>query len=359
MHGRRQASFRAERAFVAAERIGCSCWGLIASFIATVLLPAIATGAYYGLIASDQYATEARFSLRNGEPGLGEMLGGLTGGGGSQQTQDSQIIVEYARSRSMVENIENDINLRQIFSREGIDHISRFNPNKPIEALVRYWRKRVDTHYERMSGIITLEVRAFTPEDSLRLAEKILAQCEKLVNDLSQRSRRDALKQAKLELQRAEAQLKGATAEMREAQNSQGVLDATVEAEALNKIVTQLRAELIRAQQIASQGDTVSTDAPQVRVLNSRAQALQDQIDKYASQIADKNQGGESMADRKRALDLKQTDLSVAMQRYLLASIAFENARVDLDHRRLIWLLSSNRCFRRGRPIRNVGGTGF
>ena len=139
----------------------------------------------------------------------------------------------------MVENIENDINLRQIFSREGIDHISRFNPNKPIEALVRYWRKRVDTHYERMSGIITLEVRAFTPEDSLRLAEKILAQCEKLVNDLSQRSRRDALKQAKLELQRAEVQLKGATAEMREAQNSQGVLDATVEAESINKIVTQ------------------------------------------------------------------------------------------------------------------------
>ena len=95
-------------------------------------------------------------------------------------------------------------------------------------------------------------------------------------------------------------------------------------------------------------------------MLNSRAQALQDQIDKYASQIADKNQGGEGMADRKRALDLKQTDLSVAMQRYLLASIAFENARVDLwTHRRLIWLLSSNRCFRRGRPIRNVGGTGF
>ena len=100
------------------------------------------------------------------------MLGGLTGGGGLQQTQDLQIIVEYARSRSMVENIENDINLRQIFSREGIDHISRFNPNKPIEALVRYWRKRVDTHYERMSGIITLEVRAFTPEEFAEVGRK-------------------------------------------------------------------------------------------------------------------------------------------------------------------------------------------
>jgi capsular polysaccharide transport system permease protein len=164
------------------------------------------------------------------------------------------------------------------------------------------------------------------------LAEKILDRCEKLVNDLSQRSRRDALSQAELELQRAQAQLKGATADLRETQNSHGVLDATVEAQALDKIVTMLRMELVKAQQqIAGQGETVSADAPQVRVLNARVQTLQDQINKYATQIADKNQGGDSMADRKRALDLKQTDLAVAMQRYVMASIAFENARLDLE----------------------------
>ena len=101
------------------------------------------------------------------------------------------------------------------------------------------------------------------------------------------------------------------------------------------------------------------TDAPQVRVLNSRAQALQDQIDKYASQIADKNQGGESMADRKRALDLKQTDICMAMQRYLLASIAFENARVDLYSQKAYLAPFVKPLLRRGRSIRNVGGTGF
>jgi capsular polysaccharide transport system permease protein len=66
-------------------------------------------------------------------------------------------------------------------------------------------------------------------------------------------------------------------------------------------------------------------------VLNARVQTLQDQISKFSNQIADKNQGGESLADRKRALDLKQTDLAVAMQRYIMASVAFENARLDLE----------------------------
>jgi capsular polysaccharide transport system permease protein len=306
--------------------------GLAASFVAIVLLPVLVVGVFYGFIASDQYATEARFSLRTGEPGISDMLGGLTGGGGSQQTQDSQIIIDYARSRTIVENLQDEIDLREIFSREGTDYFSRFKKSKPIENLVRYWRKRVDAHYERTSGIITLEVRAFTPKDSLLLAEKIIDRCEKLVNDLSQRSRLDALKQSELELHRAETQLKAAASDMRETQNSQGVLDATVEAEALNKVVTMLRLDMAKAQQqIAGQGDGVSADAPQVRLLNSRVQILQDQINKYSAQIADKHQGGESLADRKRVLDFKQTDLGVAMQRYVMASVAFENARLDLE----------------------------
>lgn len=309
--------------------------GLVASFVAIVLLPAAIAGLYYGLIASDQYATETRFSLRSGEPGISDMLGGLTGGGGSQQAQDSAIIIDYARSRSMIESLEQQIDLRQIFSRDGLDYFSRFKKDKPIESLVRYWRKRVDAHYDKMSGIIALEARAFTPEDSLLLTEKIVDQCEKLVNDLSQRSRRDALQQATLEFQRAEAQLKTATADMRETQNSQGMLDVVVEAQAVNKIISQLRMELARAeQQIAGQGDTVSADAPQVRLLNARVQTLQDQISKFSSQIADKKHGGESLADSKRALDLKQTDLGIAMQRYVMASVAFENARLDLETQR-------------------------
>jgi capsular polysaccharide transport system permease protein len=261
-----------------------------------------------------------------------DALSGLTGSSGSQQAQDSEIIGDYARSRTMVESLDKEVDLRRVFSRDDVDYFSRFKSSKPIEDLVRYWRKRVDTKYDKMSGIITLEVRAFTAEDSLMLADKILEHCERLVNDLSQRSRRDALQQAQTELQRAEAQLKGATSNMREARNSEGVLDATVEAEALSKLVSVLRLELVRAQQqVAGQGDGVSADAPQVRVLNSRIQILQDQIAKYASQIADKNQGGESLADRKSTLDLKQTDLSIAMQRYIIASAAFENARVDLE----------------------------
>jgi capsular polysaccharide transport system permease protein len=306
--------------------------GLVASFIAIVLLPMLVLGIYWGLIASKQYETEIRFSLRAGEPGIMDALGGLTGSSGSQQTQDSEIIADYTRSRAMIDNLEQEIDVRQIFSRDGVDYFSRFKPHKPIEDFVRYWAKRVNAKYDKMSGIITLDVRAFTAEDSLLLADKILARCEKLVNDLSQRSRRDALRQAQEELQRAEAQLRNATSGMRDVRNSEGVLDATVEAEAVNKVIMTLRLELARVQQqIAAQGDSVSVDAPQVRLMNARVQTLQEQIGRYAMQIGDKNQGGESLADRKSALDLKQVEVNIAMQRYVVASMGYENARVDIE----------------------------
>ena len=306
--------------------------GLIAGFIAIALLPMIVFGIYWGLIASKQYETEIRFSLRAGESGIMDALGGLTGSSGSQQTQDSEIIADYIRSRAMIDSLEQEIDVRQIFSREGVDYFSRFKRHKPIEDFVRYWGKRVNAKYDKTSGIITLDVRAFTAEDSLLLAGKILTRCEKLVNDLSQRSRRDALRQAQDELQRAEAQLRDATTGMRDVRNSEGVLDATLEAEAVNKIIMVLRLELAKVQQqIAAQGDSVSVDAPQVKLMNARVQTLQEQIGKYAMQIADKNQGGESLADRKSVLDLKQIELNIALQRYVMASATYETARVDME----------------------------
>jgi capsular polysaccharide transport system permease protein len=65
--------------------------------------------------------------------------------------------------------------------------------------------------------------------------------------------------------------------------------------------------------------------------MNARVQTLQEQIGRYAMQIGDKNQGGESLADRKSALDLKQVEVNIAMQRYVVASMGYENARVDIE----------------------------
>ena len=180
--------------------------------------------------------------------------------------QDSQVVVRYILSRAMVDELDKSIDLRGKFSQA--DYLSRFDPVDPIEKLEKYWRKRVDATVDMMSGIVSFQIRAFTPADSLVIAKKVIELSEKLVNELSTRTRRDAVSQTQAEVARAEARLKSATATMRDARNSEGVLDAPAAADAINKVLTQLRLDLATTEEnlasltVERANAAVAADAP-------------------------------------------------------------------------------------------------
>ena len=311
--------------------------GVLASFAAFVVAPFLVASIYWGLIASKQYVTETKFSLRAGEASSLDLLsGGAMGSQASQQMQDAQVLVNFIRSRSMVEALDRKIGLRAMFSRSGVDYFSSFDPEDSVEELEKYWKRRIDASIDLMSGIISVNVRAFTPRDSLTIAQNVTELSERLVNELSTRSRRDALAQARTELTRAEEQLKNATASMRDARNAEGVLDAPAAAEAVNKLITSLRLELAQTQEdLALHSDSATSDSPQARLLTARVQSLKSQIDEYSTQIAGGGERGEgSLAQRAGVLSMHQIELDLARQRYALAASMFENARVDLETQR-------------------------
>jgi capsular polysaccharide transport system permease protein len=311
--------------------------GVLASFAAFVIAPFVVASIYWGLIASKQYVTETKFALRAGEASSLDLLsGGGIGSQASQQLQDAQVLVNFIRSRSMVEALDRKIGLRAMFSRPGVDYFSSFDPDDPVENLEKYWKRRVDAGIDLMSGIISVNVRAFTPRDSLAISQNVAELSERLVNEMSTRSRRDALTQARTELTRAEEQLKNATAAMRDARNAEGVLDAPAAAEAINKLITTLRLELARTQEdLALHSNAETTESPQARLLNARVQSLKTQIDDYSTQIAGGgDKASDSLAQHAGVLSRHQIELALAQQRYALAASSFENARVDLETQR-------------------------
>ena len=310
--------------------------GLIASFVLMVALPFLAESLYWGLIASKQYATELRFAVRSSESvppppaGLAGLPGGALGGGASQ---DTQIAASYILSKAIVETLEQTVGLRRMFGRSEADYFSRFDPSAPLEDLEKYWRKRAHVEIDGASGIVAVVVRAFTPQDSIRIAGKVLDLSEQLVNDLSTRSRRDRLELAKRELDRAEEELRQRTAAMRDVREAQGVLDARASADALNKVIEKLRLGLSQAQQdLAALGET-GANSPTARVLRARIAAIQSQIDDYSQQIASAKatSAGPSLAQREDPLSRAQVELDIARQQYAEASAAFQRARADLE----------------------------
>ncbi|PWB82709.1 MAG: hypothetical protein C3F11_10530 [Methylocystaceae bacterium] len=308
-------------------------WGIIASFFVMVACPLAAASIYWGLLATKQFSTETKFALRAGEPSVLDSLGGLAGIPASLQAQDTQIVANYIRSRAIVEALDKELDLRRVFSRPEADYFSRLDRRDSIEDLEKYWRKRVDTSIDALSGIISVNVRAFTPQDSMALMAKVVDLSEKLVNDLSTRSRRDALEQAKRELSRAEKRLKDMTVSMRDTRDAEGVIDATAAAEAINTLITTLRVDLSHAEEsLAVQRGSVAQDAPQIKILDARIQSLKSQIAYYSGQIAGvKDDGAGNMAGRLKNLSRQQVELDIARQQYALAAVSYETARVDME----------------------------
>ena len=310
--------------------------GFLASFGLLVALPVFVASVYWGLIASKQYVTETKFALKSGETSAIAAMGGVGGAQADQQMQDAQVISKYILSRAIVEALDKKLDLRGKFSRPQADYFSRFDTDDPIETLEKYWKKRVDSSVDIMSGIISVSVRAFTPDDSLDITKNVVELSERLVNDMSTRARRDALAQARAELTRAEDRLQKATAAMRDARNAEGVIDAPAAAEAINKVITELRLELATAEgNLALQESASATESPQVRLLTARVQSLRNQIAEYTAQIANNNgDGSESLAGRADVLSKHQLDVSLAQQQYAAAATGFESARADYESQR-------------------------
>lgn len=321
------AGFRArkgERAFRLA---------LAVSFALMVALPTLAASFYWGLWAAPQYATEMKFAVRTGESAPLGNLGSLLGAS-PQQAQDTQIVANYILGRSAVQKLDEEGRLRRAYTSPAADYLSRLADDAPIEDVEKYWRKRVDVNTDAASGIVSVDVRAFTPEESLAIARRVLQMAEDLVNDLSSRSRRDALAQAQTELKRAETRLQDATQTMRDARNAEGVLDAASAAAALGKVVTALRLQLTRAQQERAALLGQAPGSPAMRVVDSRIASLNSQIDDYSRQIAGAAAGGEgSMATRLATQSRLQVEIDLARQQYANAAAVYENARVEYDTR--------------------------
>jgi capsular polysaccharide transport system permease protein len=249
------------------------------SFLIVVALPVLTAAIYYLAIAANQYVTEFRMTLRTVDaPRIEPML--LLGNEVTHSTAatESQIVTQYIGSRAIVDELDPTLDLRRLFSPSEADWWARLRLPASIEQLVYYWKGQVDPFYDTSTGTIIARVRAFSPQASLRLAQAIVASSEKLINDLSVRSRRDAVGQAESEVAAAETRLKAALLAIRDFRDKEGMIDPGKAAEATATLSTKLRDDLLKANaELATLKTYMHDDAPSVRVLKARIRALETQ----------------------------------------------------------------------------------
>jgi capsular polysaccharide transport system permease protein len=260
---------------------------VIISAAAAILLPTFFASLYYIFIAADQYVAETRFAIRSNEAQTIDVLGMMTGMGSTTVTSDSYIVTEYVQSREMVAELERRLPLKAMFAREEADFWTRLDPDVSREALVEYWRDRIEVFYDSTKNTVAIEVRAFTAEDAEALAREIVTTVRRLVNDLSAQARRDAVRFAATEVARAELRVRSAREAMLEFRLKNREFDPAQTATAALTLTAQLQGQMAQLNaQLAALSGYMAEDAPSMQMLKSRIGALESEIARVQSQVA-------------------------------------------------------------------------
>jgi len=184
--------------------------GLYLSFTIFVLLPLIVAGIYYGAVASHQYVAEFKFTVKDTSATASAMPKGLLSalGPSAGTGTENYLVADYLTSRQAVEDLQQRINLTELYSKSEIDWLSRFNITQPMEQFVLYWQNMTTAYYDQITGITTARVKAFSPDDALLIASTMVTLSEHLVNEMASRTQNDAVRFAENEVQKAQERLK-------------------------------------------------------------------------------------------------------------------------------------------------------
>jgi len=311
--------------------LGLRRW-TIALRVALVLLPTIAAGLYYGLIATDRYVSEARFVIRSaakpgsGMGGLGALLQ-LAGFAGSQD--DAYAVRDFMLSRDALHQVEEHVDLRAIYDHPDADFIARYPSvfyGRSDEEFYRYFQRMLSVVVNNSTGLATLRVQAFRAQDAERVTREMLGLGEALVNKLNIRMQDDAVRVAAAEVARAQQRRIDNEIATTEFRNRELILDpgksSAIVVELIGKLSTQLADA--RAQIAETRGN--SPNSPQLQSLQQYADAIQHQIDIERARVASSSDG---LADKIATYERLMLEREFSIRILASAVGALETARVE------------------------------
>ncbi|RRH71165.1 sugar transporter [Falsigemmobacter faecalis] len=315
------------------------------SFIALVLLPLALIAAYLFGLARDQYASDVGFTLRQEEtPSAGALAGGLASmlGMGAGQA-NTRVLYEYIRSPALVARVESRLGLRAIYSPGWPqDILYSLPPDATIEELTRFWLRMVRIAFDEASGLMSIQVRAPTPEQATAIAAMVIEEAQSMINGLNTTARADAMHYSTEDLTEAVARLRAARSAMSSFRASTRILDPAADLSGRMGILTSLQEQLATA---LVENDLLSetTDRadPRRRQLDRRIAVIRSHIEDErrtlggAAPAGSADPGAPDYPELLARYEELTVDVQVAEMTYRTAQAAHDLARARAERQSL------------------------
>lgn len=252
------------------------------SALLVIGLPTLLAIAYYGFLASAQYVTTFQFAVRGPSQLAAARPSAPSSalGSATAMTPDAFVVTDYINSPQAIADVQRNMNVRAVFSAPDIDYFSRLAANADPETMQAYWKKVVWAHFDLISGNISVSVRAFTPQESFKLAEALVASSDEMFRQLNTQAQRDFVKIADDNLGRAQQQLAAAREAVLAFREQSGLVDPDKTAQAGSAIIDDLRKQLAGFQAQYASVQAASPKSPLLSGLSSQISALEAQIRK-------------------------------------------------------------------------------
>ncbi|WP_208948536.1 capsule biosynthesis protein [Segnochrobactrum spirostomi] len=260
------------------------------AFWLLVVIPTACAVLYYGFLATPRYESEAKFVVRSSTSSRSSGLDALFRTIGISRTvDDTNLVVDYILSRDALTALEEKLPLRKIFGDPKADALARFpRPflGQSFERLYDYYLDRVSAVPDSETGIVTLTVVTFRPEDSKAIAAALLQLAEKMVNDMNVRAQDDFIRVSESEVTRAENWLIEAERNLTQFRDAGQLVDPSQDSAATLKLITDLTAELAQTQAALDERRKSTPQSPLIATLQARVAALTAQIAIARAQLA-------------------------------------------------------------------------
>jgi len=267
-----------------------STWRRLTALL-ILFLPSLGAAAYFGLIASDRYVSEASFVVRSAaKPAMSGGLGSFLQLAGITRSQDDTFAVhEFMVSRDAVSQLKAALPLRDMFNRPEADFLSAY-PSILFagtdEDLYAYFKYAVTISYSSTTGISQLQVDAFRPEDAQAIAEQLLTLSEALVNRMNQSIHEDAVGFAEQDVADAQDRLIHSQALVTAFRNRELTIDPNAGAKMLVELTGKLSAELAALRARIAELEASAPQSPMLPGLRARAAAIEEQLSREGEQIS-------------------------------------------------------------------------
>ncbi len=311
------------------------------SFLAMVALPTALSGLYEYGFAADQYVTVTKFVVRAQAPqsaAPATMGSALTGMNPMLALiEDSQVVVQYIQSGQALADLPPSLSLDQLFAAPRGDFWARMGAHLPPERQLLYWRRMIRPSLDLSSGIITVTVRAFSPQDSARLAGLVLQGAQNLVDRMSRAARANALSYALQTATAGRAQLMADETALADYRNRYAVLFPELTAQQQSgvggSVLLTLAQDEAQLAALRAQGQT--NQSPQVQILTARIAAEQHEADSLSAKLAAASGGPQSLASVMSGYAALTTAETLDQQLYAADLQALQSARNQADERSL------------------------